>query len=134
LISRFLQPDYYERTCQLTFPEAFPQPSSPDTDLINSKYRGWDINEPRLFFATGRQDMYREATMSTTIRHLVGTPKQPIEMSNAFFCSDFFMSERIDPSVAAVQDKAFTAIKTWLDGWPEYIRKLKSGSCRARRR
>jgi len=78
--------------------------------------------------------MFREATMSTTIRHLAGTARQPIEMSNGFYASDFFMAERVDPTVAAVQDKAFTAIKTWLDGWPEYIRKLKSGSCRARRR
>jgi len=108
--------------------------SLPDTDHINTKYGGWDIKAHRLFFATGSNDPWRDATMSTELRNIVGTPEQPIEMSNGFHASDFFMAERVDPTVAAVQDKAFTAIKTWLADWPEYNRKMKSGSCRARRR
>ena len=109
------------------FPEAFSQPPSPDTSRTNSKYRGWDVEEHRLFFATGNQDPWKYATMSTGTRRLVGTPDQPIEMSNGFHCSDFRMDERIDPSVAAVQDKAFASFRTWLADWPEYKQKLKGG-------
>jgi len=65
--------------------------------------------------------------MSTTTRNLVGTPQQPIEISNGFHCSDLRMADGIDPTVAAVQDKAFASFKTWLAAWPEYKRKLKDG-------
>ena len=61
--------------------------------------------------------------MSAETQHFVGTPQQPIEISNGFHCSDMVTSERIDPTIAAVQDKALASFETWLSAWPEYRRK-----------
>lgn len=137
LVSSVLGPEYYERQCQLMFPEAFPQPPIPNTNRTNTKYGGWDIEGDRIIFTTGDKDPFREATVSAKIRNPVGTQKQRIETSeNGFFASDFNMAGRIDPGIAAVQDKVFSSIRTWLAAWPEYQRKLKNGGgvCRARNR
>jgi len=125
LVSRLIRPDYYERQCTLMFREAFSQPPVPDTVRTNAKYHGWSVNETRLFFANGHQDPWREATMSAETQGLVGTPDQPIEISNGFHTSDMSIYSRIDPTIAAVQDKALASFKVWLSDWPEYKRELK---------
>lgn len=109
------------------FREAFTQPPVPDTARTNSKYRGWDVNVDRLFFANGHQDPWREATISAESQKIVGTPQQPIEVSNGFHCSDLATSERVDPTIAAVQDKALARFKEWLAAWPKFKRELKDG-------
>jgi len=109
------------------FKEAFAQPPVPNTDRTNSKYQGWKVKADRLFFANGHQDPWREATISAKSQHFVGTPLQPIEVSNGFHCTDMVTRERIDPTVAAVQDKALASFKTWLAAWPKYKRELKVG-------
>lgn len=99
------------------FKEAFAQPPVPETNRTNSKYGGWDIKAGRIFFANGHQDPWREATVSAESQHFVGTPDQPIEVSNGFHCSDLRMDSAIDPTVAAVQEKGLAAIKGWLAAW-----------------
>lgn len=127
MVSRLVRPVYDERQCTLMFREAFAQPPTPDTLRTNLKYHGWDVKEERLFFANGHQDPWREATISAETQHFVGTPQQPIEISNGFHCSDLRTAGRIDPTVAAVQDKALASFKTWLAAWPKHKRELKVG-------
>jgi len=66
-------------------------------------------------------------TLSAETRHFVRTPQQPIEISNGFHCSDLRTAKRIDPTVAAVQDKALASFRIWLSAWPEYKRELRVG-------
>ena len=105
------------------FKDAFAQPPVPDTNRTNSKYHGWNVKADRLFFANGHQDPWREATISAESQNFVGTLLQPIEVSNGFHCSDLLVAERVDPTVAAVQDKALASFKVWLAGWPKYKRR-----------
>lgn len=109
------------------FRGAFSRPPVPDTLRTNLKYHGWYVNEDRLFFANGHQDPWREATVSAETQHFFGTPRQPIEISNGFHCSDLSTAARIDPTVAAVQDESLASFKTWLAAWPKYKRELKVG-------
>lgn len=57
----------------------------------------------------------------------MGTPQQPIEVSNGSCCSDLTAGTRIDPTIAVVQDKALTSFKGLLNAWPEHKRELKGG-------
>jgi len=112
------------------FKEAFAQPPVPNADGLNSKYHGWNVNADRLFFANAHQDPWREATISAESQNFVGTELQPIEVSNGFHCSDLSWSERVDPTVAAVQDKALASFKTWLATWPKHKRELEASQVR----
>ena len=127
MVSSLVQSFYFARQCTLMFEEAFPQPPIPDTNATNSKYHGWNVTEPRLFFANGHQDPWREATISAESQGFVGTPQQPIEVSNGFHCTDMTMDQSIDPTVAAVQDKALASMKVWLAAWPDYKQELEVG-------
>lgn len=113
----------------LMFPGAFPQPPVPNTLRTNSKYHGWDVKADRLFFANGHQDPWREATISAETQNFVGTPQQPIEVSNGFHCSDLKVKyANADPTVAAVQGKALASLKEWLAAWrPNQKRELEVG-------
>ena len=117
LVSTLIQPSYYARQCQLMFKGAFSGPPVPNALGTNQKYNGWNVKGDRLFFANGRQDPWREVTTSAETQDFVGTALQPIELSNGFHSSDLRVAARIDPTIAAVQDKALASFKAWLAVW-----------------
>jgi hypothetical protein len=45
-----------QRLCTYRFPEVFHKPVDARTNVTNTKYHGWKINEPRLFFANGHRE------------------------------------------------------------------------------
>ena len=106
------------------FSEAWSKPPTPNTIGVNRVYHGWSVKENRLFFANGYQDPWRDATISAETQHFVGTPQEPIKISNGFHCSDLLTSGRIDPTIAAVQDAALASFQTWLSAWPGHKREL----------
>ncbi|KDQ18926.1 hypothetical protein BOTBODRAFT_153797 [Botryobasidium botryosum FD-172 SS1] len=116
LVSRLIGPDYDNRQCNYYFPKTFPTETSanPKTAEINSKYHGWETDTPRLFFANGKQDPWREATVSSDFIVRPSTPLNPIAVSNGFHCSDLAASSAIDPTIAKVQDLAVKYFTQWV--------------------
>ncbi|TCD70022.1 hypothetical protein EIP91_005274, partial [Steccherinum ochraceum] len=115
LVSRILLPSYDQRQCTLMFPETFPTLREPTITLINTDYHGWNVHVDHLFFATGRRDPWREATVSATTQHIPSTSLQPIGLSDGFHCSDLKMiNGDVDPTVRAVQNQALASIKGWV--------------------
>ncbi|KAG9096169.1 hypothetical protein FRC07_010976 [Ceratobasidium sp. 392] len=55
IVTRLVVPPYDMRQCSYFYPKAFPKPRLPNTQNINTKYKGWNVNVPRLFFANGKR-------------------------------------------------------------------------------
>ena len=53
LISRIVNPAYDLRQCVNFFPDYFPETPVPNVNATNTAYKGWDVQEDRLFFANG---------------------------------------------------------------------------------
>ncbi|TDL29922.1 hypothetical protein BD410DRAFT_759045 [Rickenella mellea] len=119
LVSRLIQPDYDFRQCTYWFPEQFPNGARPpNTALTNIRYRGWDVAIDRLFFANGKRDPWRDATVSSDFHFRQSTSSQPIAVSDGFHCSDLGRKNGMtDTTVAAVQTQALATMKTWLAQW-----------------
>ncbi|KAG2049013.1 peptidase S28 [Suillus hirtellus] len=118
IVSRILQPIYEERLCVNMFPQAFTYPPQPNTAQINAMYTGWNVNVPRLFFANGLRDPWREATVSADGLNKPDNPSMPIYEGDGFHGSDFFTKNGIvDPTVAVVQEAALRYMKEWLAEW-----------------
>jgi hypothetical protein len=62
-------------------------------------------------------DPWKDATVSSEGLNVLSTPEQPIGLSDGFHCSDLGVSSSIDPTVAAVQQKALAYMKSWLTTW-----------------
>jgi len=118
------------------FPSAFPLSLLPRTFLNYLQYKGWRIKTNNLFFANGIRkqpymmeigwqilisrksgDPWKDATVSAKGLNIPSTPQQTIGLSDGFHCSDLGVSSSIDPTVAAVQQKALASMRTWLATW-----------------
>ncbi|KAK0468596.1 peptidase S28 [Armillaria novae-zelandiae] len=103
------------RDCMSTFPEAFPELPIPNVNRTDTLYGGWSVNNTRLFFANGKQDPWREATVSAVNSTAVSTDIQPIRISNGFHASDLVMRLAApDPTIVAVQDAFIAYVESWL--------------------
>jgi pimeloyl-ACP methyl ester carboxylesterase len=115
LVTRLVQPGYDLRQCQQMFPGIIP---IPNTLATNVKYRGWNVRIKNLFFANGRRDPWRDATVSADNLNVPSTAQQPIGLGDGFHCSDLGTSAGVvDPTILAVQQKALASIKGWLAAW-----------------
>ncbi|KZT71695.1 hypothetical protein DAEQUDRAFT_723773 [Daedalea quercina L-15889] len=56
IVSRLIQPSYWERQCVLMFPEAFSSPPTPRVTETNAAYDGWFVKSNRLFFGNGESE------------------------------------------------------------------------------
>ncbi|KAG1811668.1 peptidase S28 [Suillus variegatus] len=118
IVSRILQPIYDERQCVNMFPEAFTCPPQPTTTQTDTMYAGWNVNVPRLFFANGLRDPWRESTVSADGLNEPDNPSMPIYEGDGFHCSDLITKNGIvDPTVAVVQEAALRYMKEWLAEW-----------------
>ncbi|KAG2071058.1 peptidase S28 [Suillus decipiens] len=118
VVSRILQPSFYERECVNMFPEAFASPPNTPTAKTNAMYAGWNVNVSRLFFANGLRDPWRGTTVSADGLNKPNTTNMPIYMSDGFHCSDMFIYNGVvDPTVAAVQEAGLMYMKKWLAEW-----------------
>lgn len=103
------------RDCVTSFPEAFSEYPTPNVNRTNILYGGWSVNNTRLFFANGKRDTWREATVSAVNTTAVSTDIQPIRLSNGFHASDLVMRLAApDPTIVAVQDAFITYVESWL--------------------
>lgn len=115
IVSRIVQPIYYERFCVNFFPEKFSVPPSPSVEKVNTMYKGWNVSVDRLFFANGRRDPWRGATVSADGLNKANTTMQPIYVSDAFHGSDLLIANGLlDDTVRAVQAAALKYMKEWL--------------------
>ncbi|KAI0645171.1 peptidase S28 [Trametes meyenii] len=121
IVTRLVQPAYDERQCTYYFPEAFKDLGHlpvPNVAATNKAYHGWFVKENHLFFANGRRDPWREATVAADGLHFRSTPEQPLALSDGFHCSDLRTANAVvDPTVNAVQQQALKAIAGWVAEW-----------------
>ncbi|KDQ17878.1 hypothetical protein BOTBODRAFT_143634 [Botryobasidium botryosum FD-172 SS1] len=105
------------RQCSNYFPKTFPSATSarPKTEEVNAKYGGWSTNAPRIFFANGKRDPWREATVSSDFINRSSTRQNPIAVSDGFHCNDLDMANAIDPTIAKVQEFAVRYFVQWMD-------------------
>ncbi|KAH7916581.1 peptidase S28 [Hygrophoropsis aurantiaca] len=118
IVSRLIQPVYFERQCVDMFPQKFKTPPTPGVNAINKNYEGWNIKVDRVFFANGLRDHWRDATVSADGLHKANTTMQPIYLTDAFHGSDMIAANaKVDPSVLTVQKAGLAHMKTWLSTW-----------------
>ncbi|KAG2357277.1 serine carboxypeptidase S28-domain-containing protein [Suillus spraguei] len=118
IVSRILQPIYEERQCVNMFPQAFAYPPLPNVTETDTMYDGWNISVPRLFFANGLRDPWREATVSADGLNKPNTTSMPIYEGDGFHCSDLLTENGVvDPTIAAVQEAGLMYMKEWLAEW-----------------
>ncbi|KAG1770250.1 serine carboxypeptidase S28-domain-containing protein [Suillus occidentalis] len=107
-----------QRQCVNMFPDAFAYPPQPTTAETNVMYAGWDVDIPRLFFANGLRDPWREATVSADGLNKPNTTSRPIYEGDGFHCTDLVVQNGIvDATVAAVQEAGLMYMKAWLAEW-----------------
>ncbi|OSC97649.1 peptidase S28 [Trametes coccinea BRFM310] len=119
IVSRMIDNAYYQRTCQLYFPEAF---SSPPVNLltaldVNKQYGGWNVTTERLIFVNGRRDPWREATVAADGSTSKGWDLQPHLLEDGYHCNDLLVEESENPVTKAAQEQAIGYLRTWLADW-----------------
>ncbi|KAK0734689.1 serine carboxypeptidase S28-domain-containing protein [Lasiosphaeria miniovina] len=129
LVSRKIDSTYWQRQCEMHFPETNGQEygsamgKTPDT--LNKATGGWLRNSTRVIYTTGEFDPWRSTTMSSEIR-----PGGPLKSSdnvavflikNAQHGDEAFTARglessrtRINPYVQEVQDKSVEIMKKWI--------------------
>ncbi|KAL5529968.1 hypothetical protein ACEPAF_6225 [Sanghuangporus sanghuang] len=118
LVTRLVLPPYDERQCTYWFPEAFSSPPTPNVAATNEAYGGWDLTADRLFFANGKRDPWRDATLSSDFHFRASTDTQPIVVSDGFHCSDLSAAAAVvDTTISQVQSAALAKMKEWLAEW-----------------
>ncbi|KAL1734330.1 peptidase S28 [Schizophyllum commune] len=118
LISRIVNPAYDLRQCVNFFPDYFPETPVPNVNATNTAYKGWDVQEDRLFFANGIKDPWREATMSAEGVTTKSTDRQPIKIGDGIHCSDLSAKAgKADETIRAVQESALEYLHTWIGEW-----------------
>ncbi|KAK0200150.1 peptidase S28 [Desarmillaria ectypa] len=115
IVSRLNTVESDLRFCGIEFPDAFSTIPLPNGDRINALYGGWGVKNKRLFFANGKRDPWREATVSAVNSTAVSTDDQPIGLSNGFHCTDLVMALAApDDTVVAVQNSFLVYVERWL--------------------
>ncbi|EAU84205.2 endoprotease [Coprinopsis cinerea okayama7 len=116
LVSRLIQPPYDLNMCQLMFPTAFSKTPTPRTDVINQKYKGWNVRVDRVIFVDGARDPWRDTGLSARIRtpHVRGRTLQPIYLTNGFHCSDLQLKGAVDPTIAYARKQTLQHFNRWL--------------------
>ncbi|KAI0065742.1 peptidase S28 [Artomyces pyxidatus] len=118
IVSRSVVPSGDERQCQAMFPGAFSTPRDPTATATNAAYGGWNMKVDRLFFANGKRDPWRFATVSSDLVSIKSTTTMPIAEGNGFHCTDMIADYgTMDPTVGAVQKAGLANMKTWLASW-----------------
>jgi hypothetical protein len=131
IATRLVRPDYDLRQCSLMYPEAFPEPPVTNIDRVNTEYGGWEVVQPRTFFANGVRDPWRYATVSAPDSPAESKDDQPIGLSDGFHCSDLSLTRgAFDKTVSDVQNQGMDYITKWLTEWtaPEVKQKRASTS------
>ena len=104
-----------QRPCSYYFPEAFPTPAIPKDLETNLKYGGWDISLDRVYFVNGKNDPWREATVSSDFHPRKSTERQPIFVAEGgFHCSDLLSRNAADTSINEAQLKGLAYMAAWL--------------------
>lgn len=123
IVTRLVTPQYDERQCTYWFPEAFPTAARAKTLDTNRKYKGWDVNQDRLFFVNANKDPWREATVSSDFHRRLSTSRQPIHvLENGYHCSDLITRFNIASDIKKVQDTAVQTFTKWIS---EFVPKNK---------
>ncbi|KAF8520564.1 serine carboxypeptidase S28-domain-containing protein [Gautieria morchelliformis] len=123
-VTRLVQP-FSVRQCNQMFPKAFPTPPTPKAVATNAKFKGWNVNLDRVFFANGKRASHwflltpsREATVSSDFHHRLSSPSQPIFVGNGFHCSDMVVMASVDPTIKVVMDAGVATLTKWVSQWP----------------
>lgn len=125
IVSRLVTAEYWQRQCELFFPEVngFTFSTSNKSDLVGvtNKYtKGWALNETtRLTWTNGQHDPWRTSGVSSEFRPggaLNGTSKAPVNViPDGFHCSDLILKNGVvNEGVQAVIDREVKQIVEWV--------------------
>jgi hypothetical protein len=105
----------FQRPCSYYFPDAFPTLAIPQDVETNRKYGGWDVSLNRVYFVNGKNDPWREATLSSDFHPRKSTERQPIFVADGgFHCSDLITRFAKDTSINEAQLKGLAYMAAWL--------------------
>ncbi|TFY59436.1 hypothetical protein EVG20_g7795 [Dentipellis fragilis] len=117
IVSQLIQPVASDMACSLLC-HAFASPPVPNVQKTNEAYHGWDVKVDRLFFANGKRDPWRGATVSADSHTVASTPSQPIVVSDGFHFSELRAAAGdVDPTIKNVQTQALSYMHTWMEEW-----------------
>lgn len=93
---------------------------------MNRELGGWNVNTPRLFFANGKRDPWREATVSSDFHTRQSTALQPIMVGDGWHCSDLITKSGVtDATILKVQNTALAYFTKWHAAWHASVGKGK---------
>ncbi|EPQ64563.1 Bgt-2013 [Blumeria graminis f. sp. tritici] len=119
LVSRLINPQYWERQCSLFFPPEENYSYGSHYDL-NQYTKGWDLtNTQRLIWTSGEFDPWKTSGMSSEFRPngpFPGTKEQPLNViPGGFHCSDLRGSDaENNEGVQAVVESILAQVKEWV--------------------
>ncbi|KAJ9157854.1 putative Serine peptidase [Pleurostoma richardsiae] len=125
IVSRLINPAYWERQCGLFFPEedgyTYGIAKGKDVTDVNAYTRGWfNTNSTRLIWTNGEFDPWREGTVSSDFRPggpFIGTPEAPVQViPGGIHCFDLIMANgAANSGVQAVIDNEIAIVKGWVE-------------------
>ena len=103
-----------QRPCSY-YPNTFPTAAIPKDVDTNLKYAGWDVDLYRVYFVNGKNDPWREVTVSSDFHPRQSTERQPIFVAEGgFHCSDLLTRYAADASINEAQLKGLAYMAAWL--------------------
>jgi len=125
IVSRLVNPAYWERQCALFFPEedgyAYGIAEGKDVTDVNAYTGGWfHTNTTRLIWTNGQWDPWKDATVSSDFRPggpFAGTPEAPLQViPGGIHCSDLIAANgAVNAGVQTVIDNEVAVVKGWVD-------------------
>jgi hypothetical protein len=124
IISRLVNPAYWERQCPLYFPPengyTYGIANGKTVDDVNAYTGGWNyVNTTRLIWINGQYDPWKDATVSSDYRPngpLVSTSQAPVSViPGGIHCSDLIYSSGTSTTAAkTIVSNEIATIKGWV--------------------
>lgn len=124
LVSRLIDPAYFEDPCAFFFPPEGEYTYGIDKGLteddVNKFTGGWDHETKRLVFVNGEFDPWQAATVSSQFRPggpLKSTPEAPVHLiPGGIHCSDLSLKNaEVNEGVMEVFNAVVDTMQTWVE-------------------
>ncbi|KAG1457496.1 hypothetical protein G6F55_005894 [Rhizopus delemar] len=117
IVSRKLNPNWYQHQCPLTFGE-HDVPKIPKWHQINHEYEGWYASMDRVFWVDGEWDPWRTLSVQSDDAPDRNDWKEDARyaiLPQSVHHWDFFPSAMVSDSIKSTQDQIYDVIKGWID-------------------
>ncbi|EAW11756.1 putative serine peptidase [Aspergillus clavatus NRRL 1] len=130
VVSRLVSAEYWQRQCQLYFPEinghTYGSAEGKRASDVNKWTKGWDSTDTkRLIWTNGQYDPWRDSGVSSVFRPggpLRSTKQAPVQViPGGFHCSDLRLRNgQVNAGVQKVIDNEVAQIKAWVKEYPKH--------------